>query len=392
MESESTNIMNFGDFVRTTGRNLKAVGLSLALLAAPQLVHAQNNQGNAQGTQLPAAPAPVVAPSAAGAVSPAAPAVTVPDQAAAAAAPVAPVVLTAAEKARTAVAPGGYTPMKPTPGIGMPVDGGITFQKQFSPTGDYALRMHDHLLMPLVTAITVFVLALLLWVIIRYNKRANPVPSRTSHNTLIEVIWTLLPVLILVGVAIPSIQLLAKQYTPAPAKSLTVKVTGYQWYWGYTYPDNGGFEVISNMLPEAAARKAGEPPHLGADFRMVVPVGEQIRLQTTGADVIHSFSVPSLWFKLDAVPGRINEKVLFIEKPGVYYGQCSELCGARHGYMPIAVEALPRDKFNAWVLTQSGGKLDGLPAAPAAVPAAAPAAGGAAPAPAAPSASPAPAA
>jgi cytochrome c oxidase subunit 2 len=402
MESESNNIMIFGDFVRTTGRNLKTVGLSLALLVAPQLVHAQNIQGNSQGQQAPGNPVPVAAPSAAGANTPVAIAPGVSDQAAAPAAPAEPVVLTAAQKARTAVAPGGYTPMKPTPGIGMPVDGGITFQKQFSPTGDYALRMHDHLLMPLIVAITLLVLFLLLYVIVRYNKRSNPIPSRTSHNTLIEVIWTLLPVLILVGIAIPSIQLLAKQYTPAPAKALTVKATGYQWYWGYTYPDNGGFEVISNMLPEAAARKNGEPPHLAADFRMVVPVGEPIRLQTTGSDVIHSFAVPSLWFKLDAVPGRINEKVLFIEKPGVYYGQCSELCGARHAYMPIVVEALPRDKFNAWVLTQSGGKLDGLPAVPAAAataPAIPPAVTGvtvptaATPSPAAtPSASPAPAA
>ena len=399
MESESTNIMKFGDFVRTAERSIKAAGLSIALLAAPQLVQAQNIQGNAQGAQVPAAPAPVVAPSGAGAVAPDAATKAVPDQTPA---PVvaAPVVLSAAEKARTAIAPGGYTPMKPTPGIGMPVDGGITFQKQFSPTGDFALKMHDHLLMPLITAISVFVLLLLLWVMFRFRAGKNPVPSKTSHNTLIEVVWTLVPVLILVGVAIPSINLLAAQYKSAPAKALTVKVTGYQWYWGYTYPDNGGFEVISNMLPEDKAKANGEPAHLAADFRMVVPVGEPIRLQTTGADVIHSFSVPSLWFKLDAVPGRINEKVLFVEKPGVYYGQCSELCGARHGYMPIAVEALPRDKFNAWVMTQAGGKIDGLPEAPAAAgaPAAAapasaetPAAAGAAPA-ATPSASPAPAA
>jgi len=211
----------------------------------------------------------------------------------------------------------------------------------------------------------------------RFNKRANPVASRTSHNTLIEVIWTLVPVLILVGIAIPSITLLARQYKPAPDNAITIKATGNQWFWTYAYPDNGGFEVISNMLPDDEAVKRGEPAKLGVDNRLVVPVGEPIRLQTTGADVIHSFAVPSLWFKLDAVPGRINEKVLVIEKPGVYYGQCSELCGARHGYMPIAIEALPRDKFDAWVLTQ-GGTKDHQPkaaapaaAAPAAVPAAA---------------------
>ena len=393
MESESTNIMKFGDFVRSAERSLKAAGLSIALLAAPQLVHAQNIQGNAQGAQIPAAPAPVVAPSGAGAVTPDAATKAVPDQIAAPA-PVAPVELSAAEKARTAVAPGGYTPMKPTPGIGMPVDGGWTLQKQFSPNGEYALKIHNHILMPLLVIITIFVMALLLFVMLRFNKRANPVPSKTSHNTLIEVVWTLVPVLILVGIAIPSIDLLAKQYKSAPAKALTIKATGYQWYWGYTYPDNGGFEVISNMLTKEEADKRGEPHQLAADFRMVVPVGEQIRLQVVGADVIHSFAVPSLWFKIDAVPGRINERVFFVEKPGVYYGQCSELCGARHGYMPITVEALPRDKFNAWVMTQAGGKIDGLPEAPAAAPAAAaatPAAAGAAPA-ATPSASPAPAA
>lgn len=388
--------MKFGDFVRTAERSIKAAGLSIALLAAPQLVHAQNLQGNSQGQQLPPQQAPVTPPSAAGAVTPPnAGTVTVPNQGTAAPdqtaapAPAAPVVLTAAEKARTAVAPGGYTPMKPTPGIGMPVDGGIHLQQQFSPNGEYALKIHDRVLMPLIVVITLFVLALLLWVIIRYNKRSNPVPSKTSHNTLIEVIWTLVPVLILVGIAIPSIDLLAKQYKPAPAKALTIKATGYQWYWGYTYPDNGGFEVISNMLTKEEADKRGEPHQLAADFRMVVPVGEPIRLQVVGADVIHSFAVPSLWFKIDAVPGRINERVFFVEKPGVYYGQCSELCGARHAYMPITVEALPRDKFNAWVLTQAGGKVDGLPEAPAAPAAAAPAA--AAPA-ATPSASPAPAA
>jgi cytochrome c oxidase subunit 2 len=212
----------------------------------------------------------------------------------------------------------------------------------------------------------------------RFNRRANPVASKNSHNTLIEVIWTLVPVLILVVVAVPSIRLLAQQYKPAPKGALTVKVTGYQWYWGYTYPDNGGFEVISNILPDAEALKRGEQPQLAADARMVVPVGEDIRLQTTGSDVIHSFSVPSLWFKLDAVPGRINEKVLHINEPGVYYGQCSELCGVRHGYMPIVVEALPRPKFEAWVKAQGG--TVGAAAAPAAATAAA------APAPAAPAA------
>ena len=272
---------------------------------------------------------------------------------------------------RLAVAPGGYVPMKPTPGIGMPVDGAYGLQKQFSPLGEYAAWFHNGPLLWICIVISVFVLGLLLWVILRYNSKANPVPSKTSHNTMIEIVWTLVPVLILVGVAVPSIDLLAKQFKSPPAKTLTIKATGNQWFWTYTYPDNGGFEVISNMLPEDKAIANGEPGQLAADFRMVVPVGEPIRMQITGSDVIHAFAVPSLWFKLDGVPGRINEKVMFVERPGVYYGQCSELCGARHGYMPITVEALPRPQYNAWVMTQSGGKVDGAPEpAPAAAAAA----------------------
>ncbi len=244
--------------------------------------------------------------------------------------------------------------MKPVDGVGQPVAKGWTFQDQYSPIGEEALRMHDYMLMPVITVITLFVLLLLLLVMVRFRRSANPVASKTSHNTAIEIIWTVVPVLILVVLAVPSIRLLAHQYEPAPKGALTVKATGYQWYWGYSYPDNGGFEVISNILSDAEALKRGESPQLAADNRMVVPAGEPIRLQTTGSDVIHAFAVPSLWFKLDAVPGKINEKVLFIKKPGVYYGQCSELCGARHGYMPIVVEALPRAKFEEWVKTQGG--------------------------------------
>jgi len=224
---------------------------------------------------------------------------------------------------------------------------------------------------------------LLLWVIVRFNRRANPVPSKTTHNTFIEVVWTLVPVLILLGIAYPSLDLLAKQFKPAPAEAVTIKATGYQWYWGYTYPDHGGFEVVSNMLKEEGDVAKGErfrtendgPKLMAADNRMVVPAGVPLRIQTTAADVIHAFAVPSLWFKLDAVPGRLNEKSLTITKPGVYFGQCSELCGARHGFMPIVVEALPPEKFAAWVKAQ-GGTMPGAekpaPAAPAAAAAPAP--------------------
>jgi len=302
---------------------------------------------------------------------------------------------------RFAVAPGGYVPMKPTPGVGMPVDGGLGLQTQFSPTGHYARWLHDVPLMIIVVAMSVLVLGLLLWVIVRYNKRANPVASKNSHNTVIEVVWTLVPVLILVAVAVPSIDLLAKQFKPAPGNALTIKATGSQWFWTYSYPDNGGIEIVSNMLKEQndPSLKPGDrfrtdddgPVMLAADYRMVVPAGEPIRMQITASDVIHAFAMPSLWFKLDAVPGQINEKVMFVEKPGVYYGQCSELCGVRHGYMPIVIEALPRPQFNAWVMSQSGGVIDGMPK-PAETPAAPAAdAPAAAPAPAAP-ATPAPAA
>lgn len=289
-----------------------------------------------------------------------------------------------------AAAAGSYTPMAPTKDVGMPTPGAIGLQHQYSRIGEYGAWMHDDVLMPIITIISLLVLVLLIAVAVRYNRRANPVASKTSHNTLIEVVWTLVPVLILIGIAVPSIDLIAKQYKPAPKGALTIKITGNQWFWTYGYPDNGDFEVVSNMLNvpglptvnngvrEVGSKPWDGPAHLEVDNRMVVPVGEPIRLQVTAADVIHSFAVPSLWFKLDGVPGRINEKVLMIEKPGVYYGQCSELCGAKHGFMPIAVEALPRDKFNAWVLSHPGGLIDGQ-----AKPAAATAASAAAPAPAA---------
>ena len=245
--------------------------------------------------------------------------------------------------------------------LGQPTDKAMGWQPAGSALKRQTEWFYNDLLFPIIVAICLLVAGLLLWIMVRYNKKANPVPAKFSHNTLIEIIWTVVPVLILVVIAVPSITLLSRQYKSAPKDALTVKVTGYQWYWGYSYPDNGGFEVISHMLPDPEAIKRGEPPQLAADNRMVVPVGVPIRLQTTGADVIHSFSVPSLWFKLDAVPGRINEKVLFVEQPGIYYGQCSELCGARHGFMPIAVEAVPMEKFNAWIASQGGTVKGALP-------------------------------
>jgi len=302
----------------------------------------------------------------------------------AAEAPAAPAAAAPADPAAPAAAPAAetstYTPMKPTEGKGMPTSyeddamKSLTFQDQYSANGEYALWMHDVILMPVITAISLLVLGLLLYVVFRFNRRRNPVASKTTHNTMIEVVWTILPVIILVIIAVPSITLLARQYETPPANAVTIKATGYQWYWGYTYPDHGEIEVVSNMLDEAGAEKSGEPFQLAVDNRMVVPAGVPLRIQTTASDVIHAFAVPSLWFKMDAVPGRLNEKLLTIKEPGVYYGQCSELCGARHGYMPIVVEALPPAEFAAWVRAQ-GGSMPGEEAAPAAAaPAAEPAA------------------
>lgn len=274
----------------------------------------------------------------------------------------------AADTAAPAEAVSTYTPMAPTKGKGMPTSyeddaaKSLTFQDQYSDNGDYALWMHDVILLPVITIISLLVLGLLLYVVVRFNRRANPVASKTTHNTMIEVIWTIVPVIILVIIAVPSITLLARQYETPPEDAVTIKATGYQWYWGYSYPDHGDFEVVSNMLDDAEALKRGEPAQLAVDNRMVVPAGVPLRIQTTATDVIHAFAVPSLWFKMDAVPGRLNEKLLTIKEPGVYYGQCSELCGARHAYMPIAVEALPPAEFAAWVKAQ-GGSMPGEEAA-----------------------------
>ncbi|HEX8623002.1 MAG TPA: cytochrome c oxidase subunit II [Allosphingosinicella sp.] len=240
----------------------------------------------------------------------------------------------------------------PDAAVGQPT-GAMGFQPQVTPIGQEALWFHNWLLMPIITIITIFVLLLLLWVIVRYRRGANPVPSRTTHNTTLEVVWTLVPVLILVAIAVPSIRLLAHQYNP-PKADITVKATGNQWYWTYTYPDHGGFEIVSNGLKDADAKARGEPRLLAVDERMVVPQGAVVKVIVTAADVIHSWGVPAFWVKMDAVPGRLNETWFKAERPGVYYGQCFELCGARHAYMPIAVEVLPPAQFAAWIASKGG--------------------------------------
>ena len=254
----------------------------------------------------------------------------------------------------------------PTPGIGQP-DGRMGVQDQVTPIGEEAAWFHNVILLPMITAISIFVLVLLLYVVVRYRRKAHPIPSRTTHNTLLEVVWTLIPVLILVVIAIPSIKLLANQYSP-PKADLTVKAIGNQWYWTYQYPDNGDFEIVSNVLSDEEAKKRGEPRMLGVDERLVVPAGATVKVIVTSNDVIHAFGIPAFWVKIDAVPGRLNETWFKVDKPGLYYGQCYELCGARHAYMPIAVEVVSREQFAAWVASK-GGTMPG--AKPAVTPAAA---------------------
>ncbi|MDF2493978.1 cytochrome c oxidase subunit II [Sphingomonas sp.] len=260
------------------------------------------------------------------------------------------------------VAADGTPVLSAEPIIGQPTDRLMSIQPQVTKNGQRAMGFHNNILLPLIVIICLLVLALLVWVVIRYRQAANPIPSKTSHNTAIEVVWTLAPVLILVAIAVPSIGLLSAQYKPAPAGAVTLKAIGNQWYWSYQYPDHGGVEITANMLKEKNEVAPGErfrtdadgPRLLATDNRIVLPVGVPIRLITTANDVIHSWAIPAFWIKLDAVPGRLNETSFTIEKPGVYFGQCSELCGARHAYMPIAVEAVPPAQFAAWIRSKGG--------------------------------------
>jgi cytochrome c oxidase subunit II len=199
----------------------------------------------------------------------------------------------------------------------------------------------------LITIITLFVLALLVIVVVKFNAKANPVPSRTTHNTLIEVAWTIIPVLILVGIAVPSFRLLFFQLD-LPKADLTIKATGKQWFWTYTYPDNGPIEFDSIMLQDNE-RKPGQPRLLAVNNEVVVPINKVVRVQTTGADVIHAFAVPAFGIKIDAIPGRLNETWFKATKEGIYYGQCSELCGKDHAFMPIQVRVVSDQAFSAWL-------------------------------------------
>jgi cytochrome c oxidase subunit II len=225
--------------------------------------------------------------------------------------------------------------------LGQPAPWEIKLQESATPVMDNITWFHSMLLW-IITIITLFVLALLIAVVVKFNAKSNPVPSRTTHNTLIEVAWTLIPVLVLVGIAVPSFRLLFQELD-VPKADLTIKATGKQWYWSYAYPDNGKFEFDSLLAQDK------QPRLLGVDNEMVVPVNKVIRVQTTGADVIHSFAVPAFGIKIDAIPGRLNETWFKATKVGMFYGQCSELCGKDHAFMPIAVRVVNDQEFAAWV-------------------------------------------
>ena len=221
-------------------------------------------------------------------------------------------------------------------------------QPSLSPIAREGAFMNDKVLEPVMTAVCVFVFALIGYVLFAFRRREGKLPSKLSHNTTIEIVWTVVPVLILLGIAIPSFTLLANQYDP-PRADVTIKATGHQWYWEYSYPDAGGFSYDSVMLSEAESAKAGTPRLLDVDNRLVVPVGKTVKVLTTAADVIHAFAVPSLWVQMDAVPGRINETWFKAEKPGLYFGQCFQLCGTKHGFMPIAIEVVSQAHYDAWI-------------------------------------------
>src|ERR1700688_350788 len=227
--------------------------------------------------------------------------------------------------------------------LGQPAPWEYKLQEAATPVMENITWFHNFLFW-LITLITLFVLVLLVLVVVKFNAKSNPVPSKTTHNTLIEVAWTLIPVLILVSIAVPSFRLLFQELH-IPKADLTIKATGKQWYWSYAYPDNGKFEFDSLLAQDK------QPRLLGVDNEVVVPINKVIRVQVTGADVIHSFAVPAFGIKIDAIPGRLNETWFKATKLGMFYGQCSELCGKDHAFMPIAVRVVNDQDFAAWVAT-----------------------------------------
>lgn len=266
---------------------------------------------------------------------------------------------------------------------GQSVYGQVGFQNSVTPIMDSITAFHNGVLMWIISAIVILVLVLLLVIAVRFNRRANPVPATFTHNTLVEVLWTVLPILILIVIAIPSFGVLTDQLTvpdgqrkylgpnifswgevEVPAPAMTIKITGYQWYWEYAYvqdaegSENVGFDSI--ILPEAtrATDKPGQPRLLAVDNELVVPVNTTVRVTVTASDVLHSFAMPSFGIKIDAVPGRLNETWFNVRKEGMYYGQCSELCGKDHAFMPIAIRVVSQSEFDTWMASLKSGDVE----------------------------------
>ena len=233
------------------------------------------------------------------------------------------------------------------PQTGQPAEWQLGFQRAVTPVMEAINTLHNYVLI-LITLISLFILALLIFVAVRFNAKSNPNPSQVTHNTVIEVLWTVVPILILVVMAIPSFKLLYLQDTFPEHVDLNIKATAYQWFWTYEYPDEG-FEFDAFKLEAEEAEEVGEPYLLAVDTKVVVPVGKVVRVQVTSADVIHAWAVPALGVKMDAYPGRLNELWFQVNEPGVYYGQCSELCGQGHAFMPIAVEAMLEAEYEVWL-------------------------------------------
>ncbi len=261
--------------------------------------------------------------------------------------------------APAALAPLGLS--SPAHALGAPRPWEIGMQASAGPIKTQIINLHD-LVMVIITLITLFVGVLLLWVVFRYNSRRNPTPSRTSHNSVLEIAWTVLPVLILVIIAIPSFRLVYYQdRTHDP--DMTIKVTGHQWYWEYTYPDHGNLDFSSYIVPDDQL-KPGQLRLLTVDNELVVPVGKNIRVLTTSSDVIHSFFVPALGVQRYAIPGRTIETWFKADKTGTFYGECNQICGQNHSRMPIVVHAVTDQEFTAWLQQAKAKFADTAPARP----------------------------
>lgn len=250
--------------------------------------------------------------------------------------------------------------------MGQPTDGAMGWQPAASEFKVRVESFYDGLLLPIITLISLLVLGLLLWIMVRYNKKSNPVPAKFSHNTAIEIIWTLGPVIILVWIAVVSVSLLKFQ-NDMPTPDVVVKATGNQWYWTYDYPELGVTDIESRLLPAAGkdpetAKKAGVNYLLSTDNVLVVPVNKVVHVQTTATDVIHAFALPAFGIKIDAVPGRLNNTWFKATKTGIFYGQCSELCGQDHAYMPIEIKVVSDAEFDAYII-KAGGKTRSMIAA-----------------------------